>query len=183
MRTIQTTVYKFSELSESAQNRAHEKWVTSDYPIDLDFTLDQFTELLEMIGFSNIEIYYSGFHSQGDGASFTGRYTYKKGFLKAVKSEWGNTELHAILDRLQELQGCNFYRLESDIYQRGGYVHENTMYDVNDDTFLLDRVWRPLARWMYSVLEKDYEYQTSFEAFSETAGACEWEFTDNGVMV
>ena len=183
MRTIETIIYKFNELSESAQHRAHENWMTSDCPIDLDFIVDQFTEMLEMLGFSCVKIYYSGFYSQGDGASFTGQYTYKKGFLKAVNNEWQDKDLHAILDQLQAIQCRNFYRLESDIYQRGRYVHENTMYDVNDDTFLLERVWRPLARWLYRHLEKEYEYLTSFEAFRESAESNEWEFTDCGVMV
>lgn len=181
MRTIQTIVYKFNELSESAQQSAHESWLTSDIPVDLDFTIDQFTELLETIGFSNIKIYYSGFWSQGDGASFTGQYTYKKGFLKAVKSEWQDTQLHAILDQLQAVQKDDNYSLVSDIYHHGYYVHENTMYD-NEDSLLI-YVWRDLAKWMYRHLEKEYEYLTSFEAFRETAEANEWEFTEEGVMV
>ena len=180
MRTIETTAYKFNELSESAQQSAHEKYGFDD--VDLSLTVSCFTELLEKIGFSNIKIYYSGFWSQGDGASFTGQYTYKKGFLKAVKRDWGNTELHAILDQLQAVQKDDNYTLTSDIYQRGHYVHENTMYD-NHDNDLLDNVWRSLAQWMYSTLEKAYEYQISFEVFSETAEANAWEFTENGEMV
>lgn len=180
MRTIQTEVYKFSELSETAQHSAHENWVASDCPVDLDSTVDELTELLENIGFSSVKIYYSGFYGQGDGASFTGQYSYRKGFLKAVKSEWGSTELHAILDQLQAVQKDDNYRLESDIYQRGSYAYD-TMDDNNDN--LLIYVWRDLAKWMYGALEKEYEYQTSLEYFHETAEVNEWEFTDKGVRV
>ena len=181
---MSTTTYKFSELSEAVQHIAHEKYAYDD--VDLSLTVLELTELLEMIGFLSVKIYYSGFYSQGDGACFTGQYTYRKGFLKAVKSEWGNTELHAILDQLQALQCRNFYRLESDIYQRGHYVHENTMYYVHEHTMHdnhdndLIYVWRSLAQWMYRHLKKEYAYQTSFEAFREMAEVNRWKFADEG---
>ena len=38
-----------------------------------------------MLGFYNIDSNFSGFYSQGDGASFSADYRYKKGCLKAVK--------------------------------------------------------------------------------------------------
>lgn len=56
-------------------------------------------------------IYFRGFSSQGDGASFEGVYKY------APQDE----ALHAIADQLTALQRRNFYQLTARITQRGLY--------------------------------------------------------------
>lgn len=74
MRTVRTKVYKFSELSEQAKEKA----IESFYNINVDYeywdsTYEDFKLFCETIGLTvdTGKTYFSGFSSQGDGAAFT----------------------------------------------------------------------------------------------------------------
>ena len=140
-----------------------------------------------------MKIWYSGFSSQGDGACFTGFYSYAKDCLKAVKAYAPlDTELHSIAQRLQDVQRRHFYGLTANLTHGGRYYHENSIsFDVTDgmheysnlnadteDTIC--EALRDFMRWIYSSLEREYEYETSMAAFLECAEANEYEFTENG---
>ena len=77
MRTIHTDVFQYAELSEDAQSKARD-WLREAMAGDNDFsesTTDDFRELLAALGFTvdaKRGISWSGFSSQGDGASFEG---------------------------------------------------------------------------------------------------------------
>ena len=71
MRTIEVEVYEFDELSEEVQKRVADKWAEDT---DLSFMVEAFEERLETLGFSDVKVFWSGFYSQGDGASFSGFY-------------------------------------------------------------------------------------------------------------
>lgn len=71
MKTIETIVYEFDELNDKAKEKARE-WYREgnlDYPW-YDCTQCDFHEFLALIGFHGVESQFSGFWSQGDGASF-----------------------------------------------------------------------------------------------------------------
>lgn len=72
MNTI--TTYKFSDLPtqelKDAAIKCHQD-INVDYHDWADHVLDQWKEKLESLGYSDPDIEYSGFWSQGDGASFT----------------------------------------------------------------------------------------------------------------
>lgn len=78
MRTETRTIYNFDELpSESAKEKAREWWrnaSASDF--NADYCLTDFCAYARHLGFdvSENDISYSGFWSQGDGASFAGQY-------------------------------------------------------------------------------------------------------------
>ncbi len=78
--------YTFDELSPEAKKNAIEK--NRDYDIESydwwENIIDEFTRGLEEIGMTRVDCQFSGFYSQGDGASFTGRVEDNKKFLKAV---------------------------------------------------------------------------------------------------
>jgi hypothetical protein len=137
------------------------------------------------IGIDIDDISFSGFWSQGDGASFTGSYAYAKGAAAAIRKEWPKaTELHAIADRLQRVQSRNFYQLEASISRSiGHYCHEMTMrvdIDRADGKEVAGGAWvqgryvpseaegeiidamRDFARWIYKSLETEYEYQQAW---------------------
>ena len=62
----------YKELSAKAQQVAFENWQPfTDYDW-WDTIYEDWTNLLEERGITNAKIQFSGFHSQGDGASFTG---------------------------------------------------------------------------------------------------------------
>src|SRR3546814_12883100 len=71
-------------------------------------------------------IQFRGFWSQGDGASFEGRWHHAKGSVVKIKAYAPkDAELHDIAARLNAIQRRNFYQLYAIITQRGHYCHEN----------------------------------------------------------
>ena len=138
-------------------------------------------------------IWFSGFGSQGDGASFEGAYRFAPGAPKAIRAHApGDGELHRIADGLHAIQRRNFYQLCADVSQRGRYCHEYSMsitverdsphnQDMTadaEDTVI--ELLRDLARWLYRQLEREYDYQTSDEVTDEAILANEYTFTDDG---
>lgn len=133
-------------------------------------TQDDFIEILEALGFDDVDTYFSGFWSQGDGASFSGTYQYKKGALKLVENLTSNQDVIELAKQLQELQRRNFYQLVASISLHGRYCHENTMNchverdcdqlrepTSNADDEFTD-ICRELAQIYYKRLETEYDY-------------------------
>jgi hypothetical protein len=199
--TIETTVYTFAELTDAAKERARD-WFRQGMESDwYEFVYECADEVAGMLGIeidrksyktmggrtaTSPAIYFSGFSSQGDGACFEGRYSYRKGALAAVKSEFPtDTDLHQIAKDLQEVQRRNFYQLSARVQHTGRYSHEySTSIDVwkEDDIDcpeLVDAL-RSFMRWIYKMLEAEYDYQTSDEQVDESILANEYTFTEEG---
>lgn len=153
-------------------------------------------EKLVPIGFSGAAPRWSGFWSQGDGASFTGRCTstHVPGFVKTVLG----AEALLPLEAQCALEGSS---LESELvngvsielYQcTHQYAHENTVgIQITPwgelecvDEFLqkhsdeLLKYLRGLMREFYNALEEEYEYVTSEEYLRELAEANDWEIVE-----
>lgn len=142
MRTIETTVYTFDELSDSAKEKAR-KWFRTDLEFYTDHVIEDAADIAAMFGLDVRQkckqradktyhwvpsIYWSGFWNQGDGASFDGGYVYKAGALKAVKAHAPEDgALHQIVKRLQKVQQRYFYGLSARVKQGGRYYHEMSM--------------------------------------------------------
>lgn len=211
MRTQITTIYKFDELSDEAKQTAidsHRSWNVQDF----EWWGSSFETFAEAAGLFGLDIrqtrkslmgggyrydptiFFSGFFSQGDGACFEGHYTYKKGALKATKRAFpADSELLRIVQDLQSLQQRNFYQLTATAKHRGHYNHSGCM-DItvdradgkavsDDDEENLKQLMRDFADWIYSNLEKEYEYLTSDEAIAESLRANEVEFTEDGQTI
>lgn len=169
----------YSELSPAAKQKARDWWIDSLDDNWHECVFDDFHTIAGMIGISVIDIHYSGFWSQGDGASFTGTYSYRAGSAKAVKAHASqDTELHAIADELQAIQKQHGYSLQADIDRGGHCYHSGTMRIDCDE---LAPVMRRLADWLYRLLEAEYEHQTSEENIADVMSANEYGFTPNGV--
>jgi hypothetical protein len=200
MRTVKKEyqVYSFEELGEEARQKAidsHRNFLFEF--VDLDCETGEFKRLLEMYGFSDIKIYYSGFWSQGDGASFTGRYRYKAGGLKAVKAEYAGEWFKDVIEYLELLDGINkkcLYSLRYMINTGGRYCHANTMQVNHLDDYRGNRDFskyedditeyvRGIANEFYHLLEKSYEGMTNNEAVIESIEINEYEFYENGEIV
>lgn len=221
MRTIEVKLYQFEELSDAAKEKAREWWKegaaqdfgghgeiweaaeTAAAILGIEFG----TQTVKLYGGgTRIEpdIRYSGFWSQGDGASFVGSYSYKKGCAKAVRAEFGTDEkLWRIANGLTALQKRHGYKLECKITQDGRYYHQYTMdieitapqYVVNGETSYhevggrlirpepentLLELMRDFAGWIYKGLNDEYDYRMSDEQADESIIANEYEFTENG---
>ena len=73
--TIIKTYLKFTELSEAQQNKVIDK--LSDLNTDHDwyeYIYEDYMSKLKALGFYDIKFEFSGFWSQGDGASFTAKH-------------------------------------------------------------------------------------------------------------
>jgi hypothetical protein len=196
VETITRKLFTFDELTERAKEKARD-WYRSGLEFYDELVIDDVKEALEKIGFDSVEIGFSGFCSQGDGAHFTGNYLYKKGALAVVKKEypqWG--ELHSLAKELQALERKHFYSIRFSIEHSGRYSHENcTIFDFEDirnnhrytNPDFLEQPFkdccRSFMRDIYSLLENDYNYQNSDSAVDEIILSNGYEFSESGDII
>lgn len=201
METINKTfnVYSFSELSESAKQKAIDGYRNDEnYPYDFWFehSKEDFHAILSLLGFSNIESNFSGFWSQGDGANFTGSYSYKKGALKALLAYAPNDkELYNIAKTMQNIQSKYFYKIECELSKTSRYEHAYTVsFDFTiwngrgtdeismsrEDEDTLKNCFVDLMNWYYKALNSEYEYLTSDECIIENIEANEYQYLECG---
>lgn len=199
-QTTVTKLYTFDELSDKAKDKARDWYRSfawedsfwSEYVIeDADtiaelFGLDLHTRVLKT---KPAQIYWSGFSSQGDGACFEGRYSYKKGSSKAVKEHAPlDTALHAIVDGLTAIQKRYLYKAGLDVSHRDNYCHSGTMRfedigerELNAEDFdAMRELLRDFADWIYKNLEREWDYMNADEQVDESIMANEYEFTEEG---
>lgn len=147
--------FSFSELSKEAQSNALDE--LRDINVQVDYwhedVIDYFKEQMEEFGLDDVEVSYSGFFSQGDGASFTAYVTDTQKFMKEAlqleSDEWldmgdgvkPKDELDALrsdlldigFDTREKLTPGNF--LISIRRTSNRYSHENTIegdVDIED---------------------------------------------------
>lgn len=140
--------------------------------------------------------YKSGFSSQGDGACFVGKYSYRKNGLKELK-EYApvDTELHSIGESLQAIQKRHFYNVEATVKHSGHYYHrfctDISVYrydhqsgdetNFNESEEVIDLL-RDFMLWIYNKLEEQYWYLVSEEAIIETIRSNDYDFTIDGKL-
>lgn len=196
------TLHTFAELSDDAKETARTWWrdaAASEYDY-AEFIIDDATAIATILGIDIGGsrrapcIYYSGFCSQGDGASFTGWYSYAKGASAAIRAYAPlDKELHRIADTLAATQRSNFYRLQATITQRSArYSHSGTMSadvsrtDCDDwsnyanDADAIETLMRDFADWIYRQLETSYDDSVSDSVIDDTIDANEYEFNSDG---
>jgi hypothetical protein len=225
-RTYPVTVFQYAELSDKAKERARDWWreASAGDNFFAEFATDDFRETLKALGFdiqrtgrylapndprAGDTIQWSGFWSQGDGASFSGTWRASDCDPAALLADrpgvWpvesgghecpSNVELHRIAGEILACKaaGLTFVRLA----QSGRYSHEMTM-SIDDAEWREDApgvddadvtapmqgrfldAARDLARAFYKALEAEYDYQNSDEQIAETIIANEYEFTAEG---
>ena len=206
MRTIETQVFTFDELSDKAKEK-----VRNDYrQNNTDFSdfyatdcIDNAADVAELFGLDIRQtrkssgkyapsVFYSGFCSQGDGLAFDGKYAYKKGSLSAVKKEYpADTELHSIVAQLQQAQSKVFYRATADC-STSGFRDNTQRVSVNIDNWPsnassaendITQALCDFSDWIYKRLESEYEYLDSDECIDETLQVNEYEFTVDGKII
>lgn len=196
-RVIEKTVYSFNELSDSAKQTARDNYTSSGYPWDewWDSVYDDAQQIAPMLGitievkertgrlgrvYTEPQINFSGFSSQGDGACYRGSYAYEPDAIPKIKAYCNDGELLRIAEELTLLGiTCRLKGeepLSCTITTSGHYSHSNTMNfdfvgfnDTNSDAeeAKLTRLLRDFADWIYKQLEKEYEYLMSPECVDE----------------
>ena len=209
-RIVEVPVYEIGELSDTAKEKARTWYREHCMDFDwYDFVFEDFQTICGLLGIElaarpiqlmgggtrdEPKIYFRGFWSQGDGASFEGVYGYAAGAARKLRDHAPkDTELHTIADALQDVQKRNFYQLVAGIRQQGRYCHEFTMsVEVERDSDNYQNVtadaedtltenFRSLARWLYSQLESEYRSLITDQAIDENMAANCWTFTEAGV--
>ena len=209
--THTVTAYTFDELSPEAKERAR-TWMREGVQQDWDaeYILSDAAEICDLLGIElnthavklhgggtrhDPDIFYSGFYSQGDGASFTGTYAHKAGSRKAITAHAPqDTELHRIARELADLQKTYAYKLRATIRRISShYSHEHTVcVDAELDTEnpewtvtpadeeTLTEALRDLMRWIYKGLQQEYEYRLADAQIDEDIRANEYAFSAEG---
>jgi hypothetical protein len=184
IETIQIKIAKFNELNEEQKNKVLEKY--HDINVDNDYwyegVKDDFHSILELLGFSVNNSFFTGFWSQGDGASFEAFFKIPEN-KKELKNRLKKLKEYAPKYLSKELEN-DFLSLDFkewlkdgenhiEIIQRGNYYHEYTMQCDHD---ALLEFSRNLAAKYYKDLESQYNYLTSSEAIIETIENNDYEF-------
>jgi hypothetical protein len=201
MRTIELTIFNYDELPTSIQQKVlcslsninveHYEWYDSEF--------DYWKEKLEEFGFMEPKIYFSGFHSQGDGACFDCEYIKLEHAWEYFKKdmERQNNWIHR---KLQVHEAWFYDYLDNHVYLNmqcvnSHYSHENA-YKVRGLAGshlegVLFKCYQEFVSWMedfrrglcmelYHNLSDAYEYLISDEAILETIQSNEYEFYENG---
>jgi len=185
MKIHEVKTYSFGELAKDVQAKVIDdnRNFNTDDDYWFEWIVDDEKEALDKEGYTDAEIFFSGFSSQGDGASFTCHVDLEK-WLANSKLK---TKYKSIIDKAD-------YEIE----KGGNYEHEYTMgidltgyYDMDEkqeklanelaDIILEDA--REHARAIYHRLENEYnEYyeQASDEAVIDALERNDDEFTADG---
>lgn len=194
------TVYKFDELSDSVKKKVVDKQ-RENFEFFYEFVLEDAKQILEMLGFYDIKISYSGFYSQGDGASFTGKFNSSKfDSSKIIEYAPKDLVLHGIAKQIKEV--CDGYEsVNFNLYRASHhYSHENTVgvdyiyfseKNTNeeiiewgdkqkDDEDHLLVLSRHIMCWIYNQLRTEYEYQMSDEQITQQLIDLDHDYLENG---
>ena len=189
-RTKRFIVYQFDDLSKEAKEKAmeeHREFLSSVW--DGDYVQEEFMDDMEKYGIENMEINYSGFYSQGDGASFTGRIDIPK-YLKATGQEKDYAKLLkaikdgedvddvAVIERISH----RYYHYNTiqvaDLYYRG--ESDEVDKQANELTDDMTKFVREQSKELFKRLRDSYEAEMEDENVAESIRINEYEFTPDG---
>lgn len=191
IKTIEKEVYSFEDLktNEELKEKVLQKYYDINVDYDwYDFIYEDAKTIGDIMGIKIDNIYFSGFSSQGDGACFDGYYSYKKNSVKELIAYAPlDKELLRIATGLKDIQKKHFYNLSATIKHSGHYYNSgcteiNVQTDKTDyyDCYELEDLLRSFMDWIYTQLDKNYEFYTSEEAILETLEVNEYEFDSKG---
>lgn len=204
-RQEQINIYKFNELDDFSKDKVREHFRKWFPPEDWhDFLLSSWKERLEKIGFNDVDIKYTGFFSQGDGASFTGKLDVTIFLDKTNSTETGISNI--IGQRLIKLINNNKLDICVEVWRIASlYSHENTVgVHLNSSIFTRDtsnRVYPNLAlfiesmetfiikfvrntsRKIYKELQEEYEVLNSFETLDNFIIQTDSDYLSNGTVI
>ena len=169
--------FTLSELGSAAKEHAHQLFVgfTSQEQYWSEYVIDNAKE--EAPTYFNIEdVHFSGFGSQGDGASWVG-------YIDA--RAW--CEVHGVPNAESLIESGELSE-DIEIKTQGNYAHSGTM-SIPDlcipreiELAMLSEA-RSYADQIYKDLEESYEADTSLEAFEDMASGNDYLFDADGNLI
>lgn len=183
--TITKTYLTFDELNQDQKSKVLDNLrdINTDYEW-YDTDKEDFHTILGLLGFENISSEFTGFYSQGDGASFKADFIIPKN-QKELKERMnklleyaplyfkGNNDIKKLYLTLNFKEERKEEMEEIEIYKMGRYSHECTMYCDNQQ---LQEFARFMAGNYYNGLYNQYEYLISDEAVEECILCNNYEF-------
>jgi hypothetical protein len=187
---------QYKDLSDTAKEHAferHQEYAQSNDYFWWESTEEYWAEKLESLGIytDTNKMHFTGFHSQGDGACFTGSINLRE-FLEAhpdLKKEHVNLYM-AVVPFDTRGAACEYFDIELTRVGGSHYNHENTVhlgswdinilpeYDTEEgedyERYMMEAgsdiedQCREYMKELYKDLEKDYEYMQSMECFLES---------------
>lgn len=201
MRTKETIVYTFDELSDRAKENARD-WYRQGMEFDAEYIIEDAVRMGAILG---ITIGTRTARLMGGGtrqepviywelnpmsAGFDGSYYYAKGAPKNIRAEAPqDTDLHAIADDLAAVQRTAFYQLIAAIRTAGRSGTDITVDVERPDSPIavteaqadaIEDAIRDFAGWIAKQIDREYEYQNSAECIDENIRANEYEFDEDG---
>jgi len=179
-------LYYISNLSEEIKNKVIDKY--RDINIEHDwysYVCNDWVEKLKNYGFNSIKINFSGFGSQGDGASFTADVDlemYLKSHELSEKYDKAFIAASEHLVKVEIYRTCYQYSHENTVSVRTEYFGVDNHTEVQIDELIqlvLKRV-QCLSKEIYESLENDYIYLTSDATVLDTLEANNCLFKSNG---
>ena len=194
--------YTFAELSDAAKDNARDAFRNNnDYPYDdwWDGVYEDAGRIATILGldimetertkagrtYQTVSISFSGFCSQGDGACFTGSYSFNPKAITEMQAYCHDVELIGIAEELTVMQLARRLRGEAlftaNITTSGRYSHSGTMeVEVNSEDedgkhneFGIElekevtQLMRNFADWIYNSLEAEHDHLMSDEVIDE----------------
>lgn len=195
MKTTTINLYTFDELSKDVQAKVLDKYRDINTDIDTlgwypDLTSEKEKALYDL-GYVDAKIKFSGFGSQGDGASFTASVDLPT-VCKLLKIELPQSFLDWCDD-----EGASLEVVRGTGYISNHYFHENTVSAEMQNAYyspeqfdnliaeLENKVTadvREESKKIYRAIEEDYTYHTSDENVADTIRANEYMFEADGTM-
>ncbi len=201
---------KFTELSQEAKEKACQWQAETSWWYEPE--IEAAKENGKALGFDIDNVYFSGFWSQGDGASWEGA-TYIPTFLEhqkptdpkweivkalieegviasAVHVKKSGSHSHEMTMQLGDIEDFDSdFPLTSSKYPLLQGINCTDLYEAmggNETMNELERwildIARDYAREIYANLEAEYEYQTSEECVADLADANDWDFDETGEL-
>ena len=182
--TITKTFYQFDELSEKAQKKAieHFRYINVDNDFWHECIIDDRKEILKSLGFYEIKFNFSGFCSQGDGASFTGKFSIPESKIELAerirKTKQNFPSVDLALFAQIDFFGAEIDRGNFEVFRISNhYYHENT---ISSDFESMKEFARDFSQETYKALQSEFEFLTEDAQIIETIRANEYEFDENG---
>lgn len=183
--TTSTEVYEFDELSDDAKEKARE-WFREGNP-DYDWWDHIFTvahDIGAVLGFdiSEKDIHFSGFSSQGDGASFSGSWSPPKAPVANMRKLGFSGDTGKVLLDMARDAWAVVRSMTKDEREEAPYTvaKSHRYHNVTCEHDGVQDLARDFASWIYKALNEEYDYQNSDEVVDENIRANEYTFTVNG---
>jgi hypothetical protein len=159
-KVIEVEIYKYGELSEQSQQKAREWYIEG-----MDY--EWWEGVYEMAikdgyekGFCIDKIYFSGFHSQGDGASWTGQVDVRQWLEENLSdsigvSAWCHLVQEDVISKHLKVVANNSHYCHESTMQVGEVMDDSETFD-DDYTLKLPSIFKGMdIRTVFDLIESD----------------------------